>query len=179
MQGSDVISGASTEIHPSVVMMSDGGRRISVGDNTKILRGAEILGPVTIGSSCFINRDAYIRAETTIGDNVAMGPFCRLITDSHHIGTANRRAGKNKTDPIRIGKGTWIGASVTILGGVTVGSGCVIAAGSMVTKDVPDNTIVAGVPAKIVRNLDAPPQQPSPWQRIAAKLSASSKSRPK
>lgn len=127
--------------------------RIIVGDHAKFYRGSEILGPVTIGDRVFINRDAYIRPGTTIGDEVRLGPFVRLITDTHEIGPSTRRAGKNRFDPISIGAGSWIGASVTVLGGVSIGRGCVVAAGAVVTNDVPDNTMVGGVPARHLRDL--------------------------
>ena len=57
--------------------------------------------------------------------------------------------------PIKIGNGVWIGAHATILSGVTVGNGSVIAAGAVVTKDVPERVVVAGVPAKIIKNIEA------------------------
>lgn len=126
---------------------------ILIGDGAYFMRGSEILGPVTIGDNVFINRDAYIRPQTTIGDNVRIGPFVRLITDTHEIGPSHRRAGKARFDPIVVGTGTWIGASVTVLAGVTIGKGCVVAAGSIVTKDVPDDVMVAGVPARVIRSL--------------------------
>lgn len=134
-------------------------RPITIGASAKLFRGTEILGPVTIGDHVFINRDAYIRPETTIGDYVRLGPFVRLITDTHDIGPATRRAGKRRFDPITIGEGTWVGASVTVLAGVTIGRGCVIAAGAVVIRDVPDNTLVGGVPARFIRDLpeDAEP----------------------
>jgi maltose O-acetyltransferase len=142
------------------VQISDGVRLrhrdqvdIHIGDLTKVWRGGEITGPVTIGSGVFINRDCYIRPGTVIGDNVNIGPFVRLVTDTHEIGTAKRRAGKVRHDPIVIGNGCWIGASVTILAGVVVGEGSVVAAGAVVAADVPENTLVAGVPARIVRSL--------------------------
>ncbi|WP_460455282.1 acyltransferase [Arthrobacter monumenti] len=106
-----------------------------------------------MGGGCLINRDGYIRAETTIGNNVFIGPFARLITDSHTLSGPDKRAGANQIQPILIGDGTWVGASVTILGGVTIGRGSVIAAGSVVTKDVPNDTLVGGVPAQFMRDL--------------------------
>lgn len=126
---------------------------IVIGDTVRIYRGAEILGPVTIGSNVLINRDGYIRPNVTIGDGVFIGPFVRLITDGHEIAGPTQRAGANTWAPITIGAGTWIGASTTVLGGVTIGEGCVIAAGSVVTTDVPPNTLYGGVPAKHIKDL--------------------------
>ncbi|MDI6943123.1 DapH/DapD/GlmU-related protein [Microbacterium barkeri] len=145
-------------VDPSVKLLHrdgdrDGVRDIMIGAATRIYRGTEITGPVRIGEDVFINRDAYIRPGTTIGDRVNIGPFVRLITDTHEIGGPERRAGAVRHDPIEIGDGTWIGAATTILSGVRIGSGCVVAAGSVVTKNVPANTVVGGVPAKIIRRL--------------------------
>jgi maltose O-acetyltransferase len=145
--------GEHARIDRRVVMSHTDESPIVIGMRAYFLRGSEILGPVTVGDNVFINRDAYIRPKTTIGDGVRIGPFVRLITDTHEIGPSSRRAGKARFDPIVIGAGTWIGASVTVLAGVTIGRGCVIAAGSIVTKDVPDNVMVGGVPARHIRDL--------------------------
>ncbi len=128
---------------------------VRIGDRTTIYRGGELLGPVTIGSDVFINRDVYIRPQTTIGDRVNIGPFVRLVTDTHEIGTHEKRAGAGTNAPISIGAGTWIGAGAIIVGGVTIGAGAVIAAGAVVTTDVPDDVIVGGVPARVIRTLDS------------------------
>lgn len=135
--------GSNSQFEGSVII----GRRVAIS------RNADILGPVTIGNDVFINRDAYIRKETTISDRVALGPFVRVITDGHEIGTPHQRAGANRVRPITIGEGAWVGASVTILGGVSIGAGSVIAAGSLVRSDVAPNTLFGGVPAKFIRNL--------------------------
>ena len=87
------------------------------------------------------------------GSNVNIGPFTKLISDSHELGGPSRRAGKFFADPIVVGDGAWIGASVTVLGGVTIGAGAVVAAGAVVTRDVPANALVAGVPAKVIKHL--------------------------
>lgn len=118
-----------------------------------VYRDTEIIGPVTLGRRSFINRGGFVQACVTIGTSVAIGPYVRLITDNHHMGAPTRRAGDRHTLPIKIGSGVWIGASVTILGGVTVGDGSIIGAGAVVTKDVPPNVVVAGVPARIIRSL--------------------------
>lgn len=127
---------------------------IIVGHNVQIYRYTEILSPVTIGDNCFINRSVYVRPHTVIGNNVAVGPFAKFVTDTHEIGPPAARAGRNVFKPINVGDGVWIGAGATILGGVTIGSGAVVAAGAVVTKDVPSNALVAGCPAKIIRMLD-------------------------
>lgn len=143
-------------IDPSVKLVGD---EISIGPRTKIYRGGDLLGPVEIGADVFINRDAYIRPHTKIGERVNLGPFVRLISDTHDIGPAWRRAGRVRFDSITIGDGAWIGASSTILGGVTIGSGAVVAAGSIVVSDVAPNTVVAGVPARFIRAIeDTAPQ---------------------
>ena len=147
--------GVGAKLAPGGALWASESREIFIGELTNIYRNFEIMGPVTIGSRSFINRDAYIRSHVTIGNEVSIGPFVRLITDSHEIGASSHRAGKNKADPIHIGDGCWVGAGATILGGVHVGRGSVVAAGSVVVSDVPENVLVAGVPARIVRTLDA------------------------
>ncbi|MEI3843081.1 MULTISPECIES: acyltransferase [unclassified Microbacterium] len=146
---------------------------VRIGARTKILRGGELLGPIEIGVGVYINRDAYIRPNTTIGDRVNIGPFVRLITDTHEIGSSSRRAGPGRFDSITIGDGVWIGAAVTVLGGVTIGAGAIVAAGAVVTADVPPNTMVGGVPARVIRSLDHHPiaEEPSHQQPTRRLLS--------
>ena len=146
--------GEKTRIDPTVKFVTNNGKEARVGDRTKLMGETEIVSPFTIGSDVFINRAAYIRANVTIGDRVNIGPFARLITDTHEIGSARRRAGKSIFPPIVVEDGAWIGAGATVLGGVTVGSGSIVAAGAVVTKDVPRNSVVAGIPARVVKSLD-------------------------
>ncbi|PRB46390.1 transferase [Arthrobacter sp. MYb216] len=127
---------------------------IVIGDRTRILRGTELLGPMQIGSRVFINRDAYVRSRVRIGDGVSIGPFVKIISDSHHMGDPSHRAGTGKTEDIVIEDGVWIGASVVVLGGVTIGAGSVVAAGSVVVDSVPKNTVVAGIPARVIRAIE-------------------------
>lgn len=145
--------GDGSTIAPDTAFWSAPGKAITVGAYTTISRHAEISGPAEIGERCFVNRDVYIRAHTIIGDRVAIGPFVRFITDSHEIGDSKRRASTNITDPIVIGDGCWIGAGAIILGGVTLGPGCIVAAGAVVTQSFVANTLIGGVPAKMIRHL--------------------------
>jgi maltose O-acetyltransferase len=150
-----VTIGTKCAIDSSVRLLAEEGRPIVIGDRVKIYRGAEILGPVEIGAGTFMNRDAYVRPHTVIGRNVNFGPFVRVVTDTHDIGGPERRAGQVRHDAVHIGDGAWIGAGALILAGVTVGAGAVVAAGAVVVKDVPPHTVVAGTPARHVRDLES------------------------
>lgn len=106
-----------------------------------------------IGEDCYININCHfdISAPITIGDGVSIGHHVLILTNSHEMGTAVRRAGDLVARPVQIDNGVWLGARSTILPGVIIGNGAVVAAGAMVTKDVPPHTVVAGVPAKITK----------------------------
>ncbi|MDD3810645.1 MAG: sugar O-acetyltransferase [Erysipelotrichaceae bacterium] len=112
---------------------------------------------IRLGENVFINFNNYFMdgAQITIGDNVFIGPSCGFYTATHPIKYHERNKGLEKALPIKVGDNCWIGANVSIMPGVTIGSGCVIAAGAVVTKDVPDNSMVGGVPATIIRIIDA------------------------
>lgn len=87
----------------------------------------------------------------TIEDNVLIGPKVNLITENHPLNPADRKA--LITKPIIIKKNAWIGAAATILPGVTIGENSIIAAGAVVSKDVPDNVVAGGIPAKIIKTI--------------------------
>ena len=126
-------------------------------DFPTIVGERNIFSEFRIGNDCLMGIEGYfdLAAPLTIGNGVNLGPQTMLITGTHKIGPTENRLGALIPQPIQIGDGVWIGARVTILPGVTVGSGAVIAAGSMVTKDVAANTLVAGVPAKVIRKLSS------------------------
>jgi acetyltransferase-like isoleucine patch superfamily enzyme len=107
---------------------------------------------IEIGKNVFINHACTFmdRGGITLGDNVLIGPKVNLITTGHPLELENRRSTISK--PIIIKKYAWLGANVTVMPGVTIGENAIVAAGAVVTKDVPANTIVAGVPAKVIRN---------------------------
>ena len=115
--------------------------------------------PVTricIGHNCWINDSCTLDASAaiTIGDNVALGQSVMILTNSHELGPSENRAGSVIGLPVSIGDGAWVGARSTVLPGVTVGPGAIVAAGSVVNRDVEADTMVAGVPARLVRCLD-------------------------
>lgn len=110
------------------------------------------------GDRIFINRCCFfdLTAPITLGNDVVVGHHARFVTADHQIGASERRAGKVKGAPITVEDGAWIGCQSTILPGVRIGRGSIVAAGALVCKDVEPNTIVAGVPARRMRTLDAP-----------------------
>lgn len=108
---------------------------------------------IKIGKNVFINHACTFldMGGITIEDNVLIGPKVNLITENHPLNPADRKA--LITKPIIIKKNAWIGAAATILPGVTIGENSVIAAGAVVSKDVPDNVVAGGVPAKIIKTI--------------------------
>lgn len=108
---------------------------------------------ITIGKNVFINFDCTFLGlgGITIEDDVLIGPKVSLITENHPLNPEERKGLTGK--PILIKKNAWIGANATILPGVTIGENAVVAAGAVVSKDVPDNTIVGGIPAKFIKNI--------------------------
>ncbi|MFV5692049.1 sugar O-acetyltransferase [Flavobacterium sp. LT1R49] len=108
---------------------------------------------INIGKNVFINHACTFmdRGGITIEDNVLIGPKVNLITTNHPINPAERRA--TISQPIVIKKGAWIGVGATILPGVIIGKNSIVAAGAVVSKNVPDNTIVGGIPAKFIKSI--------------------------
>lgn len=135
-------------------------RGASVEEGVRIAGGTKIVGPGTlsIGSDTWIgpygvfytHTDAPIR----IGARCDIGPGVHFVTGTHLIGPHERRAGSGKALPVSVGNGCWLGARVTVLAGVKIGSGAIVAAGAVVTSDVESNTLVGGVPARLIRNLE-------------------------
>lgn len=116
----------------------DGGQRVSMGDHS------------------FINYDCLLLANDRIdiGERVFIAPRAMVLTVTHPLDPEERYSTRNATAPVSIGDDAWIGAGATIMPGVHVGRRAVVAAGAVVTRDVPDGCIVAGVPARAVGNVD-------------------------
>jgi len=107
-----------------------------------------------IGKNVFINFDCVFLdlGGIIIEDNVMIAPRVSLLTEGHPISPENRHSLVAK--PIHIKRNVWIGASATILQGVTIGENSVVASGAVVSENVPDNTIVGGIPAKIIKKIE-------------------------
>ena len=110
---------------------------------------------VSIGANVFINNDFMVlgSGRVTIGDHVLIGPSARLYTPNHSLDVGLRRESWEIGLPITIEDDVWLGGSVVTCPGVTIGARSVVGAGSVVTKDVPPDVVVAGNPARIVREL--------------------------
>lgn len=108
---------------------------------------------VHVGRNVVINFNCTFvdDGEIFIGDDCMIGPGCNLATSIHPISPRLRRHKLQYNKPIHIGNNVWFGAGVTVLPGVTVGDNAIVGAGSVVTKDVPANAIVAGNPARLIR----------------------------
>ena len=134
---------------------------VNKGNKVEIRRHCYFDRPkqVFIDEGSFINRNCQFHIgcndiETiSLGRNVYVGMNVSFICVSHQIGKCDKRAGQNIYGSIKVNDGTWIGANSTILPGVQIGKGCIVAAGAVVTCNVDDNCIVGGVPARLIKRI--------------------------
>lgn len=136
---------------------------IQIGHGTVMWGAPRIIGHrkgfhqlLQIGNNCMLNFNCLfdLADRITIGNGVSFGQEVALITGTHEIGAVSKRAGVLSPQPIYIEDGAWLGARSVVLPGVTVGRGAIVAAGAVVVSDVLPNTIVGGVPARVIRELD-------------------------
>ena len=123
--------------------------QVAIGDNAVIMMGAVINIGAEIGAGTMIDMGAVLGGRATVGKN-------------SHIGAGAVLAGviePASADPVRVGDNVLVGANAVVIEGVQIGSGSVVAAGAIVTQDVPENVVVAGVPARIIKEIDAQTQQ--------------------
>jgi maltose O-acetyltransferase len=112
---------------------------------------------ISIGTFTLISGSVHmdIGAPLKIGSRVRIGHDVSLLTVDHRVGPEAMRSGKRKFGAIEIGDGAWLASRVVVLPGIRIGAGAIVAAGSVVTRDVPPNTLAAGVPARVVRDLSS------------------------
>lgn len=140
---------------------------IAIDENTYVMNHAELHvynfrdlpnAGITIGKNCLISEFTVIRGQggVTIGDNVYTSPFVQIVAVNHVYDDPARPIIQQgiTAQGIVIEDDVWIGSSAIVLDGVRVGKGAVVAAGAVVSKDVPPHTVVAGVPAKVIKEID-------------------------
>ncbi|KUI53454.1 hypothetical protein VP1G_00878 [Cytospora mali] len=133
----------------------------------KVGKGVFIEPPLNIDYGCNISlgEDFYSNFNLVIldcgmvkiGDRVLFGPFVSIFAATHETDVQSRRDGVEYAKPVSIGDDCWIGGNTTIMPGVTIGKGCTIAAGSIVTRDIPDFSVAMGSPARVVKEVDPVP----------------------
>lgn len=115
------------------------------------------LANLTVGARTWVGANTTIvpthASAVVLGADCDVSQDCLIVCGTHEIGPAERRAGKGASAPITVGDGTWIGARVTLTAGTTIGRGCVVAAGAVVRGQFEENLLIAGVPARVVREL--------------------------
>ena len=110
---------------------------------------------ITVGENFYANHNLVILdcAKVEFGDNVFIGPNCSFYTAGHPLDAKQRNEGLEYAHPIKVGNNVWLGGNVVVLPGVSIGNNSVIGAGSVVTKDIPENVVAVGNPCKIVKNI--------------------------
>ena len=152
-KGEDIYVDANVQLlrHPE---------RIFLGDKVMLKEGVKICpthpeATITIGDWTTVGYNVCIfsKSKISIGKNCLIAPFCYFVDSDHgtDLGVLIREQSMT-TMPITVGDDVWLGAGVTVIKGINIGRGSIVAAGSVVTKDIPPNTIFAGTPAKFVRN---------------------------
>ncbi|MDE7410584.1 MAG: sugar O-acetyltransferase [Paramuribaculum sp.] len=110
---------------------------------------------ITVGENFYANFNLVIldEAEVKFGDNVFIAPNCGFYTAGHPLDADERNRGLEYAKPITVGDNVWIGAGVSVLPGVTIGNNCVIGAGSVVTRDIPSDSVAVGNPCRIIKKI--------------------------
>lgn len=150
--------GKHSVIHRSARMDTPPYRIFSLGDYSVIESFACInnaVGDVIIGDHTRIGLHNTIIGPVVIGNHVNLAQGITVTALNHNFSDTNKRIDEQgvSTNPVTIEDDVWVGANAVILPGVTIGEHCVVAAGAVVTKDVPPHSLVAGVPAKVIKNI--------------------------
>ncbi|WP_267406758.1 MULTISPECIES: sugar O-acetyltransferase [unclassified Chryseobacterium] len=111
---------------------------------------------IEVGENFYANHNLVILdcAKVTFGDNVFIGPNCSFYTANHPLDVKQRNSGLETAHSITVGDNVWFGGNVVVISGVKIGNNSVIGAGSVVTKDIPDNVLAVGSPCKVIKNIE-------------------------
>jgi maltose O-acetyltransferase len=142
------------------VKISGNPKRIVIGSNFQVYEqcffGISSKGWVQTGNNGLFGVGCYLNASEgriILGDGVAVGPYCKFYSFSHNYRPGSAYIDESVTGDIHVGDNVFIGSDSVILPGITIGNNSVVAAGSVVTRNVEENTLVGGVPAKIIKNI--------------------------
>lgn len=125
------------------------GVRIAPGANVRLAEGC------ALGDNTYIGLFSYVNGAVHIDEDVTLGPHCSITSNNHLFNPKSQSfKGTNENRPIHIQRGSWVAAGCTITAGTTIGECVLVCAGAVVTKDVPDYSIVAGIPARVVGSID-------------------------
>jgi len=128
---------------------------ISAGARIIVAERNGVIARLSIGSDFFINHYSIVDCHDsiTIGSRVLIGPFAYIGDFDHCISSEHGQRAIGATSPIRIEDDVWVGAHACVLKGVTIGKGAIIAAGAVVTSDIPPHTLAAGIPARAIKSI--------------------------
>ncbi|PKP08543.1 MAG: hypothetical protein CVU09_15240 [Bacteroidetes bacterium HGW-Bacteroidetes-4] len=156
----NIVMNKSVRIRHSTILDTRYGGKISIGKNTELLEDVKILtygGNIEIGEFCSINPGTIIygHGNTQIGNNVLIAGGCMIIPANHIFTDISKNINSQgiEVKPIVIEDNVWIAHGCSILAGVNIKKGSVVAAGSVVNKSYPENSIIGGVPAKIIKSI--------------------------
>ncbi len=126
-----------------------------IGEDTKVVGPVFCTGKLVVGNNCWIGKNLKVNGNGTvyIDDETGIAPEVTFQTGTHLIGPHSCRVGEGYNEDIKVGSGCWVCVRCTLLPGVEVGDGCVVAACSCVNKSIEKDTLVGGVPAKTIRKL--------------------------
>lgn len=150
--------GAQSKVHRGTFIDASGGGGVAIGDGVTINRGAIVQGArggVRLADGVELNNFSIVNGagSVTIGANTIVGPHTVIVSYQHEYASRDLPIKRQpyRYAPIVIGADCWIGANATIVAGVTIGDGAIVGAGSVVTHDVTAFTVVAGVPARVIK----------------------------
>jgi acetyltransferase-like isoleucine patch superfamily enzyme len=157
--GDRIVLPASTRVHPNALVHPRKGL-LRFGEHCQVSTGAIVQGNVQVGDHCSVQTGTIIvgygsrenpTGPVTIGNHVRIAPYAQILAGDHDISDPDAPIGRVIGRPIVIGDNVWVCGRVIITAGVTVGRNAILAAGAVVTRDVPPFAVVGGVPAKLIR----------------------------
>ena len=170
-KSSKIILGSNVSIGQDAQVFAREDSSICIGDNCRILDNTKVYitnkNIITIGNNVFINRNCDIGGggKIEIQDNVLVASNVHIISSNHEYSNPNTPINEQggTYDQVVIQKDSWIGRNAIILAGVNIGKHCVVAAGAVVTKSIPDYCVVGGNPAKIIKKYNFETKE---WERV-------------